>query len=184
MRDAEFRAMLQASRQRNRYNSYSYTDTPTSYELPKLTRAERKGLDELIRSITPRDRFMPTRKSTQNTIKNYLANFDSYEQLPSRIEDVIIGTCRSFGRDNYHRKIFYLLRSLDKISSSTVTSHLQRQATRLSYELPSDKYCANLTTICNKVIETINHHVEVGNIILTTSEPDFEFDVYAQAEGF
>lgn len=69
MNDREFRAMLQASRERNKHNSYAYTDTPTSYELPKLTRAERKGLDELIRSITPRDRFMPTRKSTQNTIK-------------------------------------------------------------------------------------------------------------------
>ncbi|EPH4513724.1 hypothetical protein ACS107_001441 [Escherichia coli] len=34
MNDREFRAMLQASRQRNRYNSYSYTDTPTSHELP------------------------------------------------------------------------------------------------------------------------------------------------------
>ncbi|HAX2511432.1 TPA: hypothetical protein JW515_004263, partial [Escherichia coli] len=123
-------------------------------------------------------------KEKENTLKTFLMGFDSYEQLPSRIEDVIIGTCRSFGRDNYHRKIFYLLRSLDKINSSTVTSHLQRQATRLSYELPSDKYCANLTTICNKVIETINHHVEVGNISLTTSEPDFEFDVYAQAEEF
>ncbi|HGC4002063.1 TPA: hypothetical protein ACIYJ0_005162, partial [Escherichia coli] len=111
-------------------------------------------------SITPRDRYMSVRKEKENTLKTFLMSFDSYEQLPSRIEDVIIGACRSFGRDNYHRKIFYLLRSLDKISSSTVTSHLQRQATRLSYELPSDKYCANLTTICNKVIETINHHVE------------------------
>ncbi|EOC0680295.1 hypothetical protein ACIU3V_002949 [Escherichia coli] len=182
MNDREFRAMLQASRQRNRYNSYAYTDTPTSYELPKLTKKERKGLDELIRSITPRDRFMPARKEKENTLKTFLMGFDSYEQLPAKIEDLIIGTCRSFGRDNYHRKIFYLLRSLDKISSSTVTSHLQRQATRLSYELPSDKYCANLTTICNKVIETINHHVEVGNISLTTSEPDFEFDPYILEE--
>lgn len=182
MNDREFRAMLQASKERNKHNSYAYTDTPTSYELPKLTKKERKGLDELIRSITPRDRFMPARKEKENTLKTFLMGFDSYEQLPSRIEDVIIGTCRSFGRDNYHRKIFYLLRSLDKISSSTVTSHLQRQATRLSYELPSDKYCANLTTICNKVIETINHHVEVGNISLTTSEPDFEFDPYILEE--
>ncbi|HAI3345440.1 hypothetical protein AB2H86_09775 [Escherichia coli] len=184
MNDREFRAMLQASRQRNRYNSYAYTDTPTSYELPKLTKKERKGLDELIRSITPRDRFMPARKEKENTLKTFLMGFDSYEQLPAKIEDLIIGTCRSFGRDNYHRKVFYLLRSLDEISSSTVTSHLQRQATRLSYELPSDKYCANLTTICMKVIEAINHHAEMGNISLTTSEPDFEFDVYAQAEGF
>ncbi|HCN2693361.1 TPA: hypothetical protein N6Q91_000950 [Escherichia coli] len=182
MRDAEFRAMLQASRQRNRYNSYAYTDTPTSHEVPKFTRAERKGIDEVIRAITPRSRYMSVRKEKENTLKTFLMGFDSYEQLPSRIEDVIIGTCRSFGRDNYHRKIFYLLRSLDKISSSTVTSHLQRQATRLSYELPSDKYCANLTTICNKVIETINHHVEVGNISLTISEPDFEFDPYILEE--
>ena len=182
MNDREFRAMLQASRQRNRYNSYAYTDTPTSYELPKLTKKERKGLDELIRSITPRDRFMPTRKEKENTLKTFLMSFDSYEQLPAKIEDLIIGTCRSFGRDNYHRKVFYLLRNIDKISSSTITSYLQRQATRLSHELPSDKYCANLATICMKVIEAINHHAEMGNISLTTSEPDFEFDPYILEE--
>ncbi|MDK6586097.1 hypothetical protein QP282_21895, partial [Escherichia coli] len=48
----------------------------------------------------------------------------------------------------------------------------------------SDKYCANLATICMKVIETINHHAEVGNISLTTSEPDFEFDPYLVTEEF
>ncbi|MBI0608971.1 hypothetical protein HCH60_14700, partial [Escherichia coli] len=143
MNDREFQKFLEESKARNRYNSYSYTDTPTSYELPKLTRAERKGLDELIRSITPRDRFMPARKEKENTLKTFLMGFDSYEQLPAKIEDLIIGTCRSFGRDNYHRKVFYLLRNIDKISSSTITSYLQRQATRLSHELPSDKYCAN-----------------------------------------
>ncbi|EMY8419798.1 hypothetical protein ABCV68_005016 [Escherichia coli] len=184
MNDREFQRFLEESKARNRSNGYSYTDTPTSYELPAFSKSERKNIEAVIRSITPRDRFMPVRKEKENTLKTFLMGFDSYEQLPSRIEDVIIGTCRSFGRDNYHRKIFYLLRSLDKISSSTVTSHLQRQATRLSYELPSDKYCANLATICMKVIETINHHVEVGNISLTISEPDFEFDVYAQAEEF
>ncbi|EJE3884717.1 hypothetical protein M3982_000091 [Escherichia coli] len=184
MNDKEFGAMLQASKERNKHNSCAYTNTPTNYELPRLTKKERKGLDELIRSITPRDRFIPVRKTTKNNLKTFLMSFDSYEQLPSRIEDVIIGACRSFGRDNYHRRVFYLLRSLDEISSGAITNYLQRQATRLGCELPSDKYCANLTTICNKVIETINHHVEVGNISLTTSEPDFEFDVYAQAEGF
>lgn len=184
MRDAEFRAMLQASRQRNKHNSYAYTNNPTSYELPKLTKKERKGIDEVIRSITPRDRFMPVRKTTKNNLKTFLMGFDSYEQLPSKIEDLIIGTCRSFGRDNYHRKVFYLLRSLDEISSGAITNYLQRQATRLSYELPSDGYCANLNTVCMKVIEAINHHAEMGNISLTTSEPDFEFDVYAQAEEF
>ncbi|ENL5084386.1 hypothetical protein AB5G57_004756 [Escherichia coli] len=184
MRDAEFRAMLQASRQRNRYNSYSYTDTPTSHEVPKFTRAERKGIDEVIRAITPRSRYMSTRKSTQNTIKNYLANFDSYEQLPSKIEDVIIGFCRSEGHPKYNKKLFYLLKNLDEINSTTVTNYLQRQATRLSYELPSDKYCALLAVMCAKLIGIVEHHAEVGNISLTTSEPDFEFDVYAQAEEF
>ncbi|EFH5780824.1 hypothetical protein GO536_23310 [Escherichia coli] len=184
MNDREFQKFLEESKRRNRHNGYSYTDTPTSYEVPAFTKSERKNIEAVIRSITPRDRFIPVRKTTKNNLKTFLMSFDSYEQLPSRIEDVIIGACRSFGRDNYHRKVFYLLRSLDEINSSTVTSHLQRQATRLSHELPSDKYCANLTTICNKVIETINHHAEVGNISLTTSEPDFEFDVYAQAEEF
>ncbi|HDJ0140899.1 TPA: hypothetical protein PPH86_002580 [Escherichia coli] len=184
MNDREFQKFLEESKRRNRHNGYSYTDTPTSYEVPAFTKSERKNIEAVIRSITPRDRFMLVRKTTKNTLKTFLMSFDSYEQLPSRIEDVIIGTCRSFGRDNYHRKIFYLLRSLDEINSSTVTSYLQRQSTRLSYELPSDKYCANLTTICMKVIETINHHVEVGNISLTTSEPDFEFDPYLVTEEF
>ncbi|HIA7193410.1 TPA: hypothetical protein ACWR4L_002048 [Escherichia coli] len=184
MNDREFQRFLEESKARNRSNGYSYTDTPTSYEVPTFSKSERKNIEAVIRSITPRDRYMPTRKEKENTLKTFLMGFDSYEQLPSRIEDVIIGTCRSFGGDNYHRKIFYLLRNIDKISSSTITSYLQRQATRLSHELPSDKYCANLATICMKVIETINHHAEVGNISLTTNEPDFEFDVYAQAEEF
>ncbi|MDJ6965990.1 hypothetical protein LD815_04955 [Salmonella enterica] len=184
MNDREFRAMLQASRQRNRYNSYSYTDTPTSHELPKFTKKERKGIDEVIRAITPRERYMPTRKSTKNSIKNYLNNFDSYEQLPSKLEDVIIGFCRGEGHPKYNKKLFYLLKNLDEINASTVTNHLQRQATRLSYELPSDKYCALLAVMCAKLIGIVEHHAEVGNISLTTSEPDFEFDVYAQAEEF
>ncbi|HFI7903546.1 TPA: hypothetical protein ACGSC6_001429 [Escherichia coli] len=184
MRDAEFRAMLQASRERNKHNSYAYTNNPTSYEVPTFSKSERKNIEAVIRSITPRDRYMPVRKTTINNLKTFLMGFDSYEQLPSKIEDLIIGTCRSFGRDNYHRKVFYLLRSLDEISSGAITNYLQRQATRLSYELPSDGYCANLNTVCMKVIEAINHHAEMGNISLTTSEPDFEFDVYAQAEEF
>ena len=184
MRDAEFRAMLQASRQRNRYNSYAYTDNPTSYEVPTFSKSERKNIEAVIRSITPRDKYMSVRKEKENTLKTFLMSFDSYEQLPSRIEDIIIGTCRNAGRDNYHRKVFYLLRNIDKISSSTITNYLQRQATRLSHELPSDKYCANLATIFMKVIETINHHAEVGNISLTISEPDFEFDPYLVTEEF
>ncbi|MWD97281.1 hypothetical protein GQE58_03730 [Escherichia coli] len=184
MNDREFQRFLEESKARNRSNGYSYTDTPTSYEVPAFTKSERRNIEAVIRSITPRDRFMPVRKTTKNTLKTFLMSFDSYEQLPAKIEDLIIGTCRSFGRDNYHRKVFYLLRNIDKINSSTVTSYLQRQSTRLSYELPSDKYCANLTTICMKVIETINHHVEVGNISLTTSEPDFEFDPYLVTEEF
>lgn len=183
MNDKEFQRFLEESKRRNKSNGYSYTDTPTSYELPAFTKSERKNIEAVIRSITPRDRFMSTRKTTENNLKTFLMSFDSYEQLPSRIEDVIIGTCRSLGRDNYHKKVFYLLRNIDKISSSTVTNYLQRQATRLSHELPSDKYCANLATICMKAIEAINHHAEMGNISLTVSEPDFEFDVYAQAEG-
>lgn len=134
MNDREFQRFLEESKARNKHNSYSYTNSPTSHEVPKFTRAERKGIDEVIRAITPRERYMPTRKTTENTLKTFLMSFDSYEQLPSKIEDVIIGTCRSLGRDNYHRKVFYLLRSLDEINSSTVTSHLQRQATRLSYD--------------------------------------------------
>lgn len=183
MRDAEFRAMLQASRQRNRYNSYSYTDTPTSHEVPKFTRAERKGIDEVIRAITPRNRYMSTRKSTKNTIKTYLANFDSYEELSSRLEDVIIGFCRSEGHPKYNRKLFYLLKNLDEINSATVTNYLQRQATRLSYELPSDKYCALLAVMCAKLIGIVEHHIAVGNIeSMENEQPDFEFDPYILEE--
>lgn len=184
MQDSEFRAMLQASRERNKHNSYAYTNNPTSYEVPTFSKSERKNIEAVIRSITPRDRFMPVRKTTKNTIKNYLANFDSYEQLPSKLDDIFIGFFRSEGRPKYNKKLFYLLKNLDEINSSSVTNHLQRQATRLSYELPSDKYCALLAVMCAKLIGIVEHHIVVGNISLTISEPDFEFDVYAQAEEF
>ena len=183
MRDAEFRAMLQASRQRNRYNSYAYTDTPTSHEVPKFTRAERKGIDEVIRAITPRSRYMPTRKSTKNTIKNYLANFDSYEQLSSLLDDIFIGFCRSEGHPKYNRKLFYLLKNLDEINSATVTNHLQRQATRLSYELPTDAYCALLAVMCAKLSGIVEHHMAVGNIEpMENEQSGFEFDPYILEE--
>ncbi|SQY36664.1 Uncharacterised protein [Escherichia coli] len=183
MRDAEFRAMLQASRERNKHNSYAYTDTPTSHEVPKFTRAERKGIDEVIRAITPRERYMSTRKSTQNSIKNYLANVDSYGQLPGKLDDIFIGFCRSEGHPKYNKKLFYLLKNLDEINSATVTNYLQRQATRLSYELPSDKYCALLAVMCAKLIGIVEHHIAVGNIEpMENEQPDFEFDPYILEE--
>ncbi|MGT6818149.1 hypothetical protein ACRW5W_17615 [Escherichia coli] len=183
MRDAEFRAMLQASRQRNRYNSYAYTDTPTSHEVPKFTRAERKGIDEVIRAITPRSRYMSVRKTTKNSIKNYLANFDSYEQLPSKLDDIFIGFCRGEGHPKYNKKLFYLLKNLDEINSASVTNYLQRQATRLSHELPSDKYCALLAVMCAKLIGVVEHHMAVGNIeSMENEQPDFEFDPYILEE--
>ncbi|EFT3851787.1 hypothetical protein JHE30_000642 [Shigella flexneri] len=185
MRDAEFRAMLQASRQRNRYNSYSYTNNPTSYEVPKFTRAERKGIDEVIRAITPRNRYMSTRKEKENTLKTFLMSFDSYEQLPSKIEDLIIGFCRNEGHPKYNKKLFYLLKNLDEINSATVTNYLQRQATRLSYELPSDKYCALLAVMCAKLIGIVEHHIAVGNIEpMENEQADFEFDPYLVTEEF
>ncbi|EFH9004596.1 hypothetical protein K3761_003913 [Escherichia coli] len=185
MNDREFRAMLQASRQRNRHNSYAYTNSPTSHEVPKFTRAERKGIDEVIRAITPRERYMPTRKSTKNTIKNYLANFDSCEQLSSKLDDIFIGFCRSEGHPKYNKKLFYLLKNLDEINSASVTNHLQRQATRLSYELPTDAYCALLAVMCAKLISIVEHHIAVGNIEpMENEQPDFEFDPYLVTEEF
>ncbi|HFR7356705.1 TPA: hypothetical protein ACM4QO_004441, partial [Shigella sonnei] len=182
---SEFRAMLQASRERNKHNSYAYTNNPTSYEVPTFSKSERKNIEAVIRSITPRDRFMPVRKTTKNTIKNYLANFDSYEQLPSKLDDVFIGFCRSEGHPKYNKKLFYLLKNLDEINASTVTNHLQRQATRLSYELPSDKYCALLAVMCAKLIGIVEHHIAVGNIEpMENEQPDFEFDPYLVTEDF
>lgn len=179
MRDAEFRAMLQASRQRNRHNSYSYTDTPTSHEVPKFTRAERKGIDEVIRAITPRSRYMPVRKTTKNSIKNYLSKLARYEQLPSKLDDIFIGFCRSEGHPKYNKRLFYLLKSIDELNPATVTNHLQRQATRLSHELPSDAYCALLAVMCAKLIGIVEHHIAVGNIEpMENEQPDFEFDPY------
>ncbi|EGE2950551.1 hypothetical protein DL339_21160 [Shigella sonnei] len=185
MQYSEFRAMLQASRERNKHNSYAYTNNPTSYEVPTFSKSERKNIEAVIRSITPRDRFMPVRKTTKNTIKNYLANFDSYEQLPSKLDDVFIGFCRSEGHPKYNKKLFYLLKNLDEINASTVTNHLQRQATRLSYELPSDKYCALLAVMCAKLIGIVEHHIAVGNIEpMENKQPDFEFDPYLVTEDF
>ncbi|EHX9028574.1 hypothetical protein ACO18Z_002504 [Escherichia coli] len=183
MQDSEFRAMLQASRERNKHNSYAYTNNPTSYEVPTFSKSERKNIEAVIRSITPRDRFMPVRKTTKNTIKNYLANFDSYEQLPSKLDDIFIGFCRSEGHPKYNRKLFYILKNLDEINAASVTNYLQRQATRLSHELPSDKYFALLAVMCAKLIGVVEHHMAVGNIEpMENEQPDFEFDPYILEE--
>ncbi|EFB8684966.1 hypothetical protein FRN79_25545 [Escherichia coli] len=185
MNDREFQKFLEESKRRNRHNGYSYTNNPTSYEVPAFTKSERKNIEAVIRSITPRDRFMPIRKSTKNTIKNYLANFDSYGQLPGKLEDVIIGFCRSEGHPKYNRKLFYILKNLDEINAASVTNLLQRQATRLSYELPSDKYCALLAVMCAKLIGIVEHHIAVGNIEpMENEQPDFEFDPYLVTEEF
>ncbi|HGU1599817.1 TPA: hypothetical protein ACM7CY_004767, partial [Escherichia coli] len=83
----------------------------------------------------------------------------------------------------YNRKLFYILKNLDEINASTVTNHLQRQATRLSYELPSDKYCALLAVMCAKLISIVEHHIAVGNIEpMENEQPDFEFDPYILEE--
>lgn len=183
MNDKDFQKFLEESKKRNRHNGYSHTDTPTSYEVPTFSKSERKNIEAVIRSITPRDRFMPTRKSTKNTIKNYLASFDSYAQLPGKLDDIFIGFCRSEGHQKYNQKVFYLLRSLDEINAASVTNLLQRQATRLSYELPSDKYCALLAVMCAKLIGVVEHHVAVGNIEpMENEQPDFEFDPYILEE--
>ncbi|EPF7277613.1 hypothetical protein ACSTW0_001875, partial [Escherichia coli] len=114
-----------------------------------------------------------------------LANFDSYEQLPSKIEDLIIGFCRNEGHSKYNKKLFYLLKNLDEINSATVTNYLQRQATRLSYELPTDAYCALLAVMCAKLIGIVEHHIAVGNIEpMENEQADFEFDPYLVTEEF
>ncbi|EOB3219856.1 hypothetical protein ACOCT4_001437 [Escherichia coli] len=183
MNDREFQKFLEESKRRNRHNGYSCTNNPTSYEVPAFTKSERKSIEAVIRSITPRGRFMPIRKSTKNTIKNYLANFDSYGQLPGKLEDVIIGFCRSEGHPKYNRKLFYILKNLDEINAASVTNLLQRQATRLSHELPSDKYCALLAVMCAKLIGVVEHHIAVGNIEpMENEQPDFEFDPYILEE--
>lgn len=183
MNDREFRAMLQASKERNRHNGYSYTDTPTSYELPAFSKTERKNIEAVIRSITPRDRFMSVRKTTKNNLKTFLMSFDSYEQLPSKLDDIFIGFCRCEGHPKYNKKLFYLLKNLDEINAASVTNHLQRQSTRLSYELPSDKYCALLAVMCAKLIGVVEHHIAVGNIEpMENEQPDFEFDPYILEE--
>ncbi|WP_258239528.1 hypothetical protein, partial [Escherichia coli] len=139
--------------------------------------------DEVIRAITPRSRYMSVRKTTKNSIKNYLNNFDSYEQLPSKLDDIFIGFCRSEGHPKYNRKLFYILKNLDEINAASVTNYLQRQATRLSHELPSDKYCALLAVMCAKLIGVVEHHVAVGNIEpMENEQADFEFDPYILEE--
>ncbi len=83
--------------------------TPPATKSQPLAKSERKNIEAVIRSITPRDRYMSVRKEKENTLKTFLMSFDSYEQLPSRIEDVIIGALSQLWKDNYHRKfsIYY-----------------------------------------------------------------------------
>ncbi|ENP9723496.1 hypothetical protein ACENU9_004088 [Escherichia coli] len=52
MNDREFQKFLEESKRRNRHNGYSYTNNPTSYEVPAFTKSERKNIEAVIRSLT------------------------------------------------------------------------------------------------------------------------------------
>ena len=180
MTDLEFKKFLKESSERNKGNSYGYTNQPTLHEVPTLNKVERRNLEGVIKSITPLDRYIPFRKSIKNTVKESFKWFDNYEQIPSKLDDVILGFCRGEGHPNYNYKVFYLLKTLDDVSSSTVTNFLQRQAKRLSHPLPSDQYCRLLSTMCIKLIKIIEYHISTGTLELSNQEKcfDFEYDPY------
>lgn len=184
MTDLEFKKFLKESAERNKNNGYSTSNNPPTYKLPSLTKTERRNLEEVIKSITPTNRYIPTRKSVKNTLKDRLKWFDSYEQIPSKLDDIIVGFCRGEGHPDYNFKVFYLLKTLNEVSSSTVTNFLQRQAKRLSHSIPSDQYCKLLATMCIKLIGVIEHHLTMGTVELSDQEDyhDFEYDPYT--EGF
>ena len=108
MKDSEFRAMLQASRERNKHNSTLTQTTPPATKSQPLPNPERKTLKRSFVALRHETEFMPVRKTTKNTIKNYLANFDSYEQLPSKFDDIFIGFCRSVGRPPKYNKNYFI----------------------------------------------------------------------------
>lgn len=182
MNDLEFKKFLKESAERNKNNGYPTSNNPPAYELPSLTKTERRNLEEVIKSITPTSRYIPTRKILKNTLKDRLKWFDSYEQIPSKLDDIIVGFCRGEGHSNVHKKVFYLLKTLDEVSSATVTNFLQRQAKRLSHPLPSDKYCQQLATVCIKLIGVVEHHLTMGTIELSDQEDyhEFEYDPYTE----
>ncbi|EMW6823881.1 hypothetical protein AAFF69_002104 [Escherichia coli] len=45
MNDREFQKFLEESKRRNRHNGYSYTNNPTSYEVPAFSKTERKNIE-------------------------------------------------------------------------------------------------------------------------------------------
>ena len=93
---------------------------------------------------------MPTRKSTKNTIKNYLANLRQLRATTKQSLMIFsLDLCRSEGHPKYNRKLFYILKNLDEINAASVTklSSSVKQP-ELNYELPSDKYCALLAVMC------------------------------------
>ncbi|EQA5050984.1 TPA: hypothetical protein HMG55_002587 [Escherichia coli] len=185
MNDKEFREMLEASKKRNRSNSYSYTDTPKEYQIKPLKKKDRKSLDAFIESVSPRERYVRTKTSDDNFLKPYFQHCDTYSQLPSKIEDILLGTCRQMDREPYAKTAFFLLKNLDVINTSTVLNQMTNYARRKLLKEPDYTYCCNMTTLCRKVLEAVNHHLHTGTIKLhlEAEEELLRFDPYVSEEN-
>ena len=106
MNDKEFRAMLQASRQRNNTTPTLTQTTPPATNYPSSPRKNAKALTEVIRAALRHETvYMPTRKSKRTLLKIiWLWALILTSNYQAKIEDILLDSVER--RDKYNKNYF------------------------------------------------------------------------------
>jgi superfamily II DNA helicase RecQ len=128
-------------------------------------------------------------KSTPNTYIDVFRRMGSYQNMPSKMEDIFIGATRQHVGNSNHNAyvIFGLLKSLQHISTESVYTRVNQR--RVRGEHISQRYAQELASACRNVLKVFEHHHENITRYIKELESkedvlDSSFDAKADADGY
>ncbi|WP_162382141.1 hypothetical protein [Citrobacter sp. NCU1] len=125
-------------------------------------------------------------KETPNLFHAEFRHIHSYDNMPSKVEDIFMGAVRQTptGSNINPYVIFGLLKFLSTISTESV--YMAINSRRPKHEHISVGYAQQLACSCRNVISAFQHHEEVKNINGYYKDDTLcdDFDIESDAEGY
>lgn len=184
-------------------NNNGILGSNTIVTLDHLTTNDRNNLDGFILdAVKLKERLASERaqpsstgrkarsgKESPNTYIDIFRRISSYENMPSRLEDIFIGATRQNTTNSQHNAytIFGLMKSLPVITTEAVYVRLnQRRSTEDRF---GQRYAQQLASACRNVIKVFDHHEHLVTAAIKQIEDmesvvDSAFDIKADAEGY
>lgn len=125
-------------------------------------------------------------KETPNLFHAEFRHIHSYDNMPSKVEDIFMGAVRqtTTGSNLNPYVVFNLLKSMNTISTESV--YMEVNSRRPKAEHIDVRYAQLLACACRNVINAFEHHSEVKNITSYYKEGTLrdDFDIESDAEGY